>query len=168
MMIEARITFLEQRLQRVEEKISMNNHIYPDFSNGKDIEDQYESVLLSLLIWGEARNQPIEGKIAVGNVALNRAAKAPKYGKDLSGVIIKPQQFSCFNKTNVNRKKMKLITFPDETYDICCDVAEKLICRIYKDNTEGATHYWNPLLANPGWSKKMKLTVKIKDHQFAV
>ena len=54
-----------------------------------DAEDLY---WLSRIIYAESGNQPLEGKIAVGNVVLNRVAH-PQFPNTVYDVIFQPHQF---------------------------------------------------------------------------
>ena len=63
-------------------------------------------ILLAMLIWGEARGENAEGKLAVGWVVRNRTALQPRFGIGWKGVILKPWQFSCFNENDPNRVKL--------------------------------------------------------------
>jgi len=58
--------------------------------------------LLSRLIFAEAGNQPMLGKIAVGNVALNRIA-SPLFPDTLYGVVYQSNQFSVVNDGSINK-----------------------------------------------------------------
>jgi spore germination cell wall hydrolase CwlJ-like protein len=53
--------------------------------------------LLTILLWGEARGEPDQGKLAVAEVVRNRVHRPAWWGKDWHGVMLKPWQFSCFN-----------------------------------------------------------------------
>ncbi len=61
-----------------------------------------EPQLLARCIWGEARGEPIQGKLAVAHVVLNRVKAQSYYGKTIRDVILKPWQFSCFNENDPN------------------------------------------------------------------
>lgn len=59
--------------------------------------------LLARLIFAEAGNQPMLGKIAVGNVALNRIA-SPLFPGNLYGVVYQSNQFSVVNDGAINKE----------------------------------------------------------------
>ena len=59
--------------------------------------------LLARLIFAEAGNQPMLGKIAVGNVALNRIA-SPLFPSNLYGVVYQSNQFSVVNDGAINKE----------------------------------------------------------------
>ena len=64
-----------------------------------DAEDLY---WLSRIIYAESGNQPLEGKIAVGNVILNRVAD-PSFPNTVYGVIFQRNQFTPAMTGSINR-----------------------------------------------------------------
>lgn len=101
-----------------------------------------ELKLLTCIIQAEAGNQPYKGKVAVGNVVLNRV-NSDKYADSIKGVIYQPGQFepvsngSMANKLN-NYSKMSAQTqscykaakaaLAGENY-----IGDKLYFRVYSD-----------------------------------
>lgn len=57
---------------------------------------------LSRIIYAESGNQPLSGKIAVGNVVLNRV-KSPRFPNTIHGVIFQRNQFSPAQSGTINR-----------------------------------------------------------------
>ncbi len=55
-----------------------------------------------LTIYGEARNQSLEGKQAIGVVIRNRA----KGGKSIRDIVYAPNQFSCYLSADPNYPKL--------------------------------------------------------------
>lgn len=71
--------------------------------SGDEFYNEDDVFLLSRIIYNESGNQPMEGKIAVGNVLLNRVAH-PSFPSTLYDVIYQPGQFfpektGCMSKT---------------------------------------------------------------------
>tara|TARA_R100000541_G_scaffold2442_1_gene8850 strand:+ start:1311 stop:1841 length:531 start_codon:yes stop_codon:yes gene_type:complete len=130
--------------------------------------------ILARTIYGEASNQGEEGMIAVGNVILNRYnSNLPKYKtkniEGITGVVLKPYAFTVYNdKKNENYNRMINATKEDKTYAKALDIAEKLLTGKIKDNTDGATHYFNPDEADPYWKDSPLMTPlkKIGNHSF--
>lgn len=54
-----------------------------------------ELEVVALTIYGEARSERVEGRVAVGCVIRNRF-NARKYGSDYKAVCLMPWQFSCW------------------------------------------------------------------------
>ena len=106
---------------------------------------------LAKTIYGEARGEPIEGTVAVANVILNRVRKS----RDVSGKVVyplfgtgtiesaclRPYQFSCWNQSDPNRKKLLIIKATDPYFAECIVVAKLAIAGLLTDNTKGSTHY---------------------------
>lgn len=51
-------------------------------------------------LWAEARSEPLEGKIAVAEVILNRMKLSYFSNGTVAGTVFRPWQFSCFNHDN--------------------------------------------------------------------
>jgi hypothetical protein len=52
---------------------------------------------MAATIWGEARSEPLAGRIAVGWVVRNRAADPGWWGKDVRTCCLSPAQFSAYS-----------------------------------------------------------------------
>ena len=115
----------------------------------KDISPADKEAWIRTII-GEAAGESDAGQAAVAHTILNRY-KDGGFGKSLQDVVYADKQFSTFNPLdqggNLLHKKSK--SSPEYKR------AEKLVNDILngkiKDPTEGATHYWNPDVANPSW-----------------
>lgn len=119
-----------------------------------------------LTIVGEARGEPVEGQIAVGNVIMNRLKSNPNKYKIVHDVVLEPLQFSCWNITDPNRKMLEELAnkilfgkdFPDNpVYVQCRYIAQGVYNRSLMDNTFRATHYMTTSLFHsdkrPAWAK---------------
>jgi spore germination cell wall hydrolase CwlJ-like protein len=51
-------------------------------------------------LWAEARSEPLEGKVAVAEVILNRMKMSYFSNGTVAGTVFRPLQFSCFNHDN--------------------------------------------------------------------
>src|SRR5258706_3665893 len=121
-------------------------------------------------IWGEARNQSIEGQAAVAYVIKNRSVKR---GLSISQVCKQPLQFSCWNINDPNRNRMLSLTLDSsptfvESFGIACLVFHGSI----PDPTDGADHYHttknvlNSKVWPPIWASSMQVSKVIGDHTF--
>jgi spore germination cell wall hydrolase CwlJ-like protein len=107
--------------------------------------------ILALTLQAEAGGEGYEGMLAAGSVIANRAASG-KYGKGITGVIMKPGQFSAWNGVTgyaggegaINMDKVR----PSKS---ALKAAEAILSGNYEDITGGATHYYNPKVASPAW-----------------
>ena len=137
-------------------------------------EDDVE--LLARTIYGEARDQGEEGMAAVGNVVINRLNKKSWYGDSIQEIIKLPEQFSLYNAETKPDKYPKdqnyidtMNATTDDPYFVqSMEIARGILDGSIKDNTDGATHYFNPDKADPVWkdSPKMKSIKKIGNHSF--
>ena len=125
--------------------------------------------LLARLIFGEARGETTEGKVAVANVVINRIkSRKPHYGASggsLTGVALKAWQFSCFNKDDPN---LSLLADPpnDLLFQQCFTIAGLALLGLLVDNTYGSTLYYNPQVAAPKWAETTVFKCRIGRHVF--
>lgn len=68
-----------------------------------------EAQIVGLTLYGEARGEPTEGKIAVGSTILERVDHRDWDGTTVHEVCLLPKQFSCFNDKNPNRVRLEFI-----------------------------------------------------------
>ena len=107
--------------------------------------------ILALTLQAEAGGEGYDGMLAAGSVIANRAASG-KYGEGISGVIMKPGQFSAWNGVTgyaggegaIDMDKVR----PGKS---ALKAADAIISGDYTDVTGGATHYYNPNVASPAW-----------------
>jgi len=128
--------------------------------------------LLTALLWGEARGEPLEGKIGVAWVVRNRENKPGWWGVGYTNVMLKPQQFSCFNLGDPNYHGLLLRILPsrnanmqDPVYRECRWVAHGVLGNWVPDPTGEANHYhaWE---ITPYWAKGQRPTTRIGNHFF--
>lgn len=110
--------------------------------------------LLAKTLMAEAGGEGLEGMLAAGSVINNRV-KAGGYGDGLSGVIMKPGQFSAWNGVTgyaggEGALDMANMRPSEDAYR----AADMLLSGQYQDQTGGATHYYNPAVANPRWGQR--------------
>ena len=119
---------------------------------GVAIEQQPECVISRMALYGEARGESAIGAAAVWFVARNRAVL---HVTDLKEQFLQPKQFSCFNEGDPNRAKLMRAWFNDGRHwsraEAVCDLCES---GFLIDPTHGATHYYNPAIADPPWGRK--------------
>lgn len=122
--------------------------------------------LLSRCIWGEARGERIDGKLALAHVVLNRVRAQSYYGGSIKDVILKPRHFSCFNANDPNLSKILNLTPSSPDLSFCRAVAElALQDGLTNDPTQGATHY-HTVNVNPSWAPKLRFLCRIGSHLF--
>lgn len=117
-------------------------------------------------VWGEARGEPKDGRVAVAWVIKNRVKSPRWWGTDYPSVCKRPFQFSCWNLNDPNRAKIEALTEDDKAFRECLKVASGVISGEVPDNTGGATHYFADSIEPPVWTKRMTQTVTIGHHTF--
>lgn len=117
-----------------------------------------ELIWLAICIYHEARNQPEEGRIAVGHVILNRVSKR---GLSVKEVVLQPMQFSWAN--GGARPPIKEYEALEES----CVSAEKCLNeRLEGKDLWGSNLYYADYIEEPYWAKKAKFIKKIGNHIF--
>jgi N-acetylmuramoyl-L-alanine amidase len=135
-----------------------------------DLHDAGALNLLTGLLWGEARGEPIHGKIAVAWVVRNRMIDK-RWPDTYEDVILQPLQFSCFNDDDPNRESVINHLFPscgawnDRDWRECRYAAEGVYDLWVQDLTKGANHYHTKQIT-PYWADSTKVTVIIENHIF--
>ena len=126
--------------------------------------------ILAITLYGEARGEHTEGKIAVAWVIQNRM-KDPRWPNTIGGVCTQPKQFSCWNANDPNFSILVDKLFetrnrdPHRAWRECLWVAGGVLRCYLSDNTDGANHYHTRSI-KPSWSEKMTRTVEIGNHIF--
>lgn len=125
-----------------------------------------EADLLARCIWGEARGERVEGKLAIAYVVLNRAKAGSWYGRSISDVILKPYQFSCFNADDPNLAQILKLSPHSPEFSFCKAIAEMATEKdLTNDPTGGATHY-HTVNVKPSWATKLVFLCRIGNHLF--
>ena len=126
--------------------------------------------VLARTIYGEARGESVRGQEAIGAVVMNRlhaaAAHPPHWwGNTVESICLKPFQFSCWNKSDPNRRVIKAAKAGDPAFDLCLRIARRAVCNTLADPTGGATHY-HVMGAWPPWARDRKPSAIIGRHVF--
>lgn len=137
--------------------------------------------LMGLTIYGEARGECDEGKIAVGSIILERVDHRDWDGKTIREVCLMPFQFSCYLPNDPNFTALKCIaqnwqsTFIrsmdlQDCYHTACDLIAGRIPRTPEIVHNHATQYLTTALRKtkqcPAWVSKSKLVAVIGHHEF--
>lgn len=133
--------------------------------------------LLAAMMFGECRGQGAECMHAVGHVAMNRARLNldKRYGRGLSGVVLRHKAFSCFLTSDPNKKvidralagKLNPNTQTGKMWDLAVNISNELMHNPRPDPTNGSTHYHAPYV-NPKWAndRGMVRQARIAGHIF--
>jgi N-acetylmuramoyl-L-alanine amidase len=122
--------------------------------------------LLACFIWGEARGEKVEGKLAIVHVVLNRVKARSYYGGTIREVILKPGHVTCFKENDQNLAQILKLPSGDREFALCKAIAE-LATRghLKNDPTGGATHF-HRLNSKPPWAPKLTYLRQIGNHRF--
>jgi len=126
--------------------------------------------ILARTVFGEARGENLDGQEAIASVVLNRLAFSKAkggywWGNSVRDICLKPWQFSCWNKNDVN---YKIITKADENnqaFKMAKRIALRAISGFLTDKTRGSTHYHTKSV-RPKWSIGKIPAAEIGSHFF--
>jgi N-acetylmuramoyl-L-alanine amidase len=130
---------------------------------------------VALTLWGEARNESVEGIVAVANVIRHRV----KTGRSWKSVVHQRLQFSCWwpqggaaNYEQVIGLARKIVTgqgITQASWQECEWIAEGVMLGRFRDNVQGARHYLTTALLEshpPEWVASGRRVVTIGHHTF--
>ena len=126
---------------------------------------------LALNIYFEARNQPIEGQVAVAQVVINRVIDE-RYSDHACDVITQgptypdnnlPIRHKCQFSWYCDGKSDRPTDY--DAYRWAMNIATGVATEKLEDVTYGATHY-HATRVSPDWSYRAHHTVTIGDHIF--
>jgi len=126
--------------------------------------------VLARTLWGEARGEGDRGMHAVACVIQNRVAYAKAqggfwWGNDIISVCQKPYQFSCWNRSDPNYRKLLAVDARDLSYATALRIARRGVAGTLADITCGATHYHAKTIL-PAWAKGKKPCFTHANHVF--
>ena len=140
-------------------------------------------------IYFEARGESMQGKIAVASVTMNRVHNA-RFPDTVCGVVeqaiysrwwkehhdrMVPVKWKCqftwfcdgkSDKINLTDSNGRPIKQNLQAWQQSLEVALLTIRGLIPDNTNGATHYYNPNLASPQWAVHYEEVAQIDNHCF--
>ena len=110
-------------------------------------------------IYHEARGEPIQGQIAVGNVVINRIDH-PNYPNTVCDVVYERKQFSWYSDGKSDTVH-NMLAFKE-----AAEISLMLLAGYINDNTDGATHYYNPYKVTPKWASVYDYQIQYANHIF--
>jgi len=116
---------------------------------------EIEVDVLARTLWGEARSEGVGGLEAVAAVVLNRVNVARKmagywWGNDVIQVCQKPYQFSCWNKSDPQYKRVISVDQSDVYFTTCVRVARRALLGLIDD----------PRLRLSKWKRRIRMLKK--------
>lgn len=132
-----------------------------------------DALILGWLIWGEAEDQSVAGRVAVANVPLNRVKRniPARWGGDLRSVMLWPMAFQGLARVPVTMyddiARSMLSPYSVGALSECTELARAAIAGLLTDPSMRATHFhvWNDPAS---WSTAdtMHFTKRVDDHLF--
>jgi N-acetylmuramoyl-L-alanine amidase len=110
--------------------------------------------VMSRIIEAEAGGEPYQGKIAVGQVIMNRVAA--HYGSSIEAVVYAPHQFSPVANGTINNPAS------DESIR-----AAKEVLSTYKGDPNGILYFYNPSKTSDQWIRTRTVVETIGNHIFS-
>lgn len=137
-----------------------------------------EAQIMALTIYGEARGESREGKIAVGSVILERVDHREWDGNTIHEVCLMPYQFSCYLPGDPNFQALRLIAQDWETkamrsmamsecYQVAVGLIDGTIPRTPIIAERNCCQY-KTKAAKAAWADKMERVAVIGHHEFYV
>lgn len=141
------------------------------------VEKLTDAQTVALILYGEARSEPVQGIVAVGCVIRNRVRKPGWWGHDLKSVCVAKQQFSCLTPNGGAGNYKRVFAFAgklaggtqitNERERQCVWVAHGITGDFVIDVTQGSTHYHTATLQpRPNWAMGHVPVVQIGGHVF--
>lgn len=146
----------------------------PAFGPARDSYEAFyrnlEIDVLARTLWGEARGEGGGGMQAVACVVLNRVKIAQArgsywWGNDIIQVCQKPYQFSAWNRSDPNFRKLQSVDERDLYFATALRMARRAVVGALEDLTHGATHYHADTIS-PYWARGEKPVAAIGHHVF--
>ena len=137
--------------------------LYTQPAEAQDLKEELDC--LARNIYFESRNQPLAGRLAVGQVTMNRV-DSPKFPNTVCDVVMQGGerlhrcQFSWYCDGEIDYPSDE-IRFREAS-----DLAITVYVRGFPDLTEGALWYHANYIKQPDWARSKTITVKINEHIF--
>ncbi len=130
--------------------------------NGREEKDNLsltkeDIILLARVIQAEAEGEPMEGKVAIGAVIINRL-RSPDFPNTLKEVVMQESQFE-----SVKNGRLQSIDVPNRE---CLRAAKNAAAG--EEPTEGALFFYNPVKSRSKWLKNRRVTKVLGEHEFLV
>ena len=125
----------------------------------------FDLQIAAATLYMETSGEPLEGQQGVCAVLMNRLNDG-RWGSTLAAVCLAPLQFSCWNSTDPNRKRMALAPDTDPLLVQLGTMVQQALAGALPDPTGNALYYFNPALARPTWAASFVLTATLGNQTF--
>jgi len=130
-----------------------------------------EQDAVALTLYGEARGEPVDGRIAVACVLINRRHDG-RWGTSFVAVCLARRQFSCWNDTDPNVDGLHdLLTCSPARRTLavreCYWIADGVLADALRPRVGAATHYYATSMPTPPrWAAAGQFVAEIGHHRF--
>ncbi len=130
--------------------------------------------IVGLTIFGEARNQSLDGKVGVGSVIRNRLFSKQNFGgQTYKDICLAEKQFSCWHELGDNYEELKRAVilvidgkiFGNTILRECIFLGQGIVDNALRDNVNGALYYRTVKLFKDK-PFTVKWSIEIGDHIF--
>jgi spore germination cell wall hydrolase CwlJ-like protein len=120
----------------------------------------------ALTIWMEARGEPREGRVAIGEVIRDRVARRYQSDGTVIGAILRAYQFSGWNTSDPNRRLAAALEDTDADYLDCLAAWRTALAG--SSFAKGAVLYYAPdsVVTPPPWAGACHVVARIGKHVF--
>lgn len=124
--------------------------------------------LLTRVVWAEARSESFEGQCAIVFVILNRLHREPgRFPDTIQGIIMQPYAFSCFNTSDPQCAKVKVVDEHDPAFIEAMHAVTSVLTGRVSSPVGSADHYFLTSMSKPpAWRKSMTLVKRLGSHTF--
>lgn len=142
-----------------------------DIADASQFYNELAVDVLARTLWGEARGEGTAGMEVVASVILNRVQVAQDkggqywWGNDIISVCQKPYQFSCWNRSDPNYRRLLEVTDSNIHFATAIRIARRAVVGTLADSTQRATHYHADYIA-PSWARGQTPTLTLGRHIF--
>jgi N-acetylmuramoyl-L-alanine amidase len=127
----------------------------------------FDKVIAGRTLYGEARGEPREGKVACAWVMLNRV-RDPRWPDTWAEVCLQRLQFSCWWERGSNLDATMRAS--DADVETCMQIAGGVMAGLHPDPTGGANHYLTEAIARsdrrPSWFRWDRVKARHGAHLF--
>ncbi len=147
----------ETVVKKVETKVkSEEKEVKPKNEKNENSKVDDNTYLLAQLINAEAKGEPYKGKIAVGNVVLNRV-ESNSLPDTIEGVIFQKGQFSPVSNGSIyNKPSSEALKAAQEVMNGTNVVGDEVL------------YFYNPDITTSSWIFTRDVVTKIGNHAFAL
>lgn len=125
-----------------------------------DLRNIVETFYLALVVYREARSEPLGARTGVACTVLNRVARRGWWGDSIDTVICKKWQYSSMtDPKDVQLTKWPLLS--DPTWIECLRVADEVLRGALGNPIPGADSYHDDSISPPAWTKGARFCGKL-------